>query len=176
MEEEGAAAAAPELPHKKQKTGACHKCSGVIKQEAKATVCPKCSCRCEKGAAPLPDSRVLSQRSHQHGQTFRKAFSDFALCRPCAHRYHTFDCGQRIFLAGHDALEATACPRVRPSSARIQGPCHAAGQDLTSARISRSAMPCACVEAERCGFRTLAFSAAGPAGRQCLFRAEPCIR
>lgn len=41
---DGGPTMAQALP-KKQKTGACHKCSGVIKQEAKATVCPKCSCR-----------------------------------------------------------------------------------------------------------------------------------
>lgn len=47
----GAAEAAVDPPPlsqnkaQKQKTGACHKCSGVIKHEGKATVCPKCSCR-----------------------------------------------------------------------------------------------------------------------------------
>lgn len=132
-------------PVKKHKTGACHKCSGVIKQEAKATVCPKCSCRraasCRRGRSGknvvLGSLATVSAKRAAVRSSYRRR------------RYHTFDCGQRIFLAGHDEHDATACPRVSWSPEHVlPAPLHAT--PLTITIFHRSATLSACAEVERC--------------------------
>ena len=60
-------------------------------------------------------------------------------------RYHTFDCGQRIFLAGCDPLQAGQCPRARPATPRrmTQGwtrPCLTRQPNRGSARRPASAV------------------------------------